>query len=153
MGAPPDEPLDGGGPPSPVPPGSPPRRRLPPRLEGSDSLPLPDLDSGARSSGLPVRPAPPSLRVDPLLRLPVRGERIGATEPQPRSFGLPSPWLQPLLPGFALVPTSRPSYVGICRQLTLAVLAAGTASTIGIGRQLMVGWRLRTVWVRGWVLV
>ena len=32
-----------------------------------------------------------SLIVDPLLRLPVGGERIGATEPQPRSFSLPSP--------------------------------------------------------------
>lgn len=79
MGGGPEEPLDGGGPPSPLPPGSPPRRTLPPRLEGSDSLPLPDLDSGARSSGLPVRPAPPSLRVDPLLRLPVE-TRDGAAE-------------------------------------------------------------------------
>lgn len=154
MGAPPDEPLDGGGPPSPVPPGSPPRRRLPPRLEGSDSLPLPDLDSGARSSGLPVRPAPPSLRVDPLLRLPVGREGIGATEPQTRFFSLPSPCSsQPLLLGFVLAPTSRPSYVGICRQLTLTVLAAGTASAVGVGRELMVGWGLRTVWVWGWVLV
>lgn len=77
MGVPPVEPLDGGGPPSPVPPGSPPRRRLPPRLEGSDSLPLPDFDSGARSSDLPVRPAPPSLLVEPLLRLPMGEEGTG----------------------------------------------------------------------------
>lgn len=100
------------------------------------------------TAGLGPQPGPqasrapaPSLRVSTHCSGSPVGKGDRATEPQTRFFGLPSPCSSLCSSGFALAPTSRPSYVGICRQLTLTVLAVGTASTVGVGRELMVvGW-------------
>lgn len=105
-----------------------PRRLL--RVVWSDSLPLPpDLESPAFGSFSFLRSLP--LRLEPLLRLPARGQgrHKGRSEPErsPGTLRGPPPWSQ---------------------LLTFTVLTAGTAPAVAVAQF----WeaRVRVVGVWGW---